>query len=142
MFGSLFNPNTAASSSWAPGWASQLYQPESMPGATPANSWAAGLYNPQSMGMDPGLGGNMGLLADSLYLPKSMGGLSSMGTGTGTGTMAAGLGLLADSMGAPAPQPQAPQAQLTSGRYVPMEDLMRMMGATVIPYQPARSLYG
>jgi hypothetical protein len=149
MFGSLFNPNTAASSSWAPGWASQLYQPSSMPGATPANSWGAGMYQPQSMGMGDrvvdgnflgsGFGGNTGLLADSLFSPKSLG---SMGGTFNGGQMAAGLGLLADSMNKPASQMQAPQAQLTPGRYIPIEELMKMMGATTIPYQPQRSPYG
>jgi len=126
MFGSLFNPNTAASSSWAPGWASQLYQPASMPGATPANSWGAGMYS-------------SGLLAESLYAPKSLG---AMGRGVNMGQMAAGLGLLADSMDKPAPQMQAPQAQITPGRYIPIEELMKLMGATAIPYSPQRSPYG
>jgi len=138
MFGSLFNPNTAASSSWAPGWASQLYQPASMPGATPANSWGAGMYSPQSMGMAPGLDSS-GLLAESLYAPKSLG---AMGGGVNMGQMTAGLGLLADSMDKPAPQMQAPQAQITPGRYIPIEELMKLMGATAIPYSPQRSPYG
>lgn len=135
MFGSLFNSNTAAGSSWAPGWASQLYQPASMPAA---NSWGAGMYQPQSMGMTPGLDSS-GLLAESLYSPKSLG---AMGGGVNMGQMTAGLGLLADSMNKPAPQMQAPQAQITPGRYIPIEDLMKMMGATAIPYSPQRSPYG
>ena len=83
--------------------------------------------------------GNSGLLADSLYSPKSLG---AMGGGMNMGQMSAGLGLLADSMEKPAPQVQAPQAQITPGRYIPIEELMKMMGATMIPYQPQRSPYG